>query len=123
MKHDVIVAQRTRLYESAGERSSWDSAFRAKLVADPAATLNAFAQELGLEARVPESLGIEVLESTWDKLYLVLPPAAEPPLSDTELERVVGGISLIGSASIDSDAHGCPACPHPCVGPAFSRMR
>jgi hypothetical protein len=70
-------------------RSAKDKAFRRALVADPRGTLE---RELGV--KVPEGLGLTVLEETPARRYLVLPPAATGAageLSDAELEAVAGG--------------------------------
>lgn len=113
MEHDEIVRQRLTLYETACSRCERDPAFRQRLMTSPRPTLNALAEALGLRARVPDGVDITVVESSDRALYLILPPLAEAPLCDTDLARVVGGLGLQGSATLGSDAHGCPACPHP----------
>jgi hypothetical protein len=111
MEHDEIVQQRLALYEAATSRSARDAAFRARLIAQPRQTLDALAAELGLEARAPE---VEIVVHDWspDRLHVLLPPPAEPPLADSELERIVGGTGMMGAAALGADSHGCPSCPH-----------
>jgi hypothetical protein len=71
------------------ERASKDEAFRRALVADPRGTIE---RELGV--RVPEGVGLTVVEETPTARYLVLPPAPSRgggTLADAELEAVAGG--------------------------------
>jgi hypothetical protein len=116
-----IVAQRTALYKVAVERSVGDSGFRARLVAKPRETLDALAKELGFKARVPEGVDVKIVDVSAESLTLVLPPPAEVPLSGSELDRVAGGARLSGSAALEADAHGCPACPHPAIPSSTKR--
>jgi len=112
------IAERTKLYGTATERARRDGDFRGRLIADPRATLDALAEELKLAARAP-ALPIEIVDGTYDRLVLVLPPLEETPLSDTDLEKVTGGASLSDATRVNPDAHGCQACPHVIVGPLF----
>ena len=113
MDQPDVVRQRLALYEAASVRSARDPAFRARLIAEPVAVLDALAGELGLTARVPGGIRIAVHDWSADVLHLVLPPPIDPPLSEAQLDRVVGGFGLMASAKVDADAHGCPLCPHP----------
>ena len=115
------VAQRERLYAEARERARGDLGFRERLIADPRDTLDALAKELGLSVGPPDGIDIRIIDGNWETLYLVLPPPEVAPLSATELDRVTGGGRLAGSATLQADAHGCPACPHPVVGPLIRR--
>ena len=65
-----------------------DEEFKAKLKADPKAAM----AEVGMD--LAEGVEIEVVESTPEKAYLVIPPKPEPvgELSDEDLEKVAGGI-------------------------------
>jgi len=49
---------------------------------------------LGHDVKIPESITIEVLEETPQKLYVVLPRNTSD-LSDEELEMVSGGIACL----------------------------
>ena len=66
-----------------------DPAFKAKLMADPHATL----KEAGVA--VPEGVTVKVVENTDTHHHLVLPPKPTGELSDAELEKVAGGWSLV----------------------------
>ena len=62
-----------------------DEDFKARLKADPKAAL----KEVGMD--VPEGVEIEVVESTQEKAYLVIPPKPVGELSDEDLDKVAGG--------------------------------
>jgi hypothetical protein len=63
-----------------------DPAFKAKLIADPAAVL----KENGIQ--VPAGITIKVVENTPKVLHLTLPlPPAPEELSEEELHRAAGG--------------------------------
>ena len=68
------------------EKAAEDGAFRALLLADPAAAIK---EELGLT--IPPGFTITVHEETGDTSHLVLPPAAG--LSEGDLEQAAGGAS------------------------------
>ena len=77
-------------------RAVQDPAFRAALLADPKGTV-----ERQLGQPLPDSLSVEVVQESTQKMFLVLPLAiaeAEEALalSDTALEQIAGGGS--GSA-------------------------
>ncbi len=64
-----------------------DEAFKARLKADPKAAM----KEAGIDA--PEGVEIEVVESTQEKAYLVIPPKPDVgELSDEDLDKVAGGL-------------------------------
>ena len=65
-----------------------DPAFKAKLLADPHATL----KEAGLQVR--EGVTVTVVENTDTHHHLVLPPKPTGELSDAELDKVAGGSFL-----------------------------
>ncbi|HRE48868.1 MAG TPA: NHLP leader peptide family RiPP precursor [Aggregatilineales bacterium] len=72
-------------------RAKKDSAYRAELMANPAA---AVASETGWH--IPDGVNIKIVEESADTFYLVIPhmPAAESgsdELSDDQLENVAGG--------------------------------
>jgi hypothetical protein len=97
-------APRSRQELEAGliERAAKDEAFRRSLVEDPRGTLE---RELGV--RVPEGVGLTVLEETRTARYLVLPPAPGKGggLADEELDAVAGGATSMYTAG----GHcGCP---------------
>ena len=66
-----------------------DEDFKAKLLADPAATLTAEGAEL------PEGMTIKAVENTDTEFHLVI-PAAPTDLSDDDLDNVSGGYNSIG---------------------------
>ena len=64
-----------------------DPAFKAKLLADPRATL----RDAGLP--VPDDVTVEVVENTAKHFHLVLPPAPTTgELSDDDLNGIAGGV-------------------------------
>jgi len=76
-----------------------DEAFKARLIADPVATL----RPEGVV--VPEGVTVSVLEDSPTHRHLVLPaPAAEGEISYEALDRVVGGVKLL-SNSANNDPH------------------
>ena len=62
-----------------------DSAFKAGLIANPAAALKAE----GID--VPAGMAVTVLENTDKHFHLVLPPVPSDELSDETLESIAGG--------------------------------
>jgi hypothetical protein len=80
------LADRTSAQSRLVERAASDSAFRSRLLADPAAAIS---DELG--APLPDGLEIEVVEETAGKLYLVLPASADSAISDEDLDAISGG--------------------------------
>jgi hypothetical protein len=62
-----------------------DPAFKAELIANPAAALKAE----GID--VPAGMAVTVLENTDKQFHLVLPPVATDELSDEALDGVAGG--------------------------------
>ncbi len=62
-----------------------DEEFKARLKADPKAAM----KEVGIDA--PEGVEVEVVESTQEKAYLVIPPKPVGELSDEDLDNVAGG--------------------------------
>ena len=67
-----------------------DEGFKARLKADPKAAM----KEAGID--VPEGVDIEVVESTQEKAYLVIPPKPVGELSDEDLDKVAGGLEFGG---------------------------
>lgn len=75
--------QRVRIIHKA-----WtDSAFKARLLSDPAATLKAEGFDL------PEGREVRVLEDTAEVVHYVL-PAMPGELTDADLDAVSGGINI-----------------------------
>ena len=64
-----------------------DEAFKAKLLADPAATLKAEGAE------VPAGLTVKAVENTDQVFHLVI-PAKPTDLSDEDLDKVAAGVNL-----------------------------
>jgi hypothetical protein len=65
--------------------SSNDPAFKAELIANPAAALKAE----GID--VPAGVAVTVVENTDKQFHLVLPPVPTDELSDEALDAVAGG--------------------------------
>lgn len=124
MVDNNTIAQRSRLYVAAIERSTVDPAFRQRLIDTPRETLDGLAARLGLAA-APTGIEIDVIEVTPQRLQLLIPPLATLSLSDQQLSAVVAGAaatpSKLGTATLHPDAHGCPACPHPAIGTLTQR--
>ncbi len=73
--------------------NAWrDPAFKAELIANPAAALKAE----GID--VPAGMAVTVLENTDKQFHLVLPPVPYDELSDEALEAVAGGVSCLLTA-------------------------
>ena len=71
-----------------------DEEFKARLLADPKAAM----KEVGMD--VPEGMEVEVVESTQEKAYLVIPAKPGPgELSDEDLDKVAGGIGYVNFTS------------------------
>jgi len=76
-----------------------DPAFKAELIANPAAALKAEGFD------VPAGVAVTVLENTDKQFHLVLPPVPTDGLSEQELDAVAGG----GGRGA---AHGVQTSPH-----------
>jgi hypothetical protein len=70
-------------------RAIKDKTFKARLLADPTATL----KEAGVD--VPDGFAIKVVENTANQVYMVLPDSGDDQLSDIELERVAAGVHQV----------------------------
>ena len=66
-----------------------DPAFKAELIANPAAALKAE----GID--VPAGMAVTVLENTDKQFHLVLPPVPTDELSEDDLKAVSGGFLLL----------------------------
>ncbi len=73
-----------------------DDAFRQEFKNDP----TAFMRSQGME--IPEGMTFEVVESTPQKQYIVMPPKQSEELSDDDLATVSGG-TICFSWSCSSD--------------------
>lgn len=85
------------LLRQFGERYRADAAVRARVG-------NGDYSDLELE--LLEGTEVRVLEQTPDTFYFPLPPDPRAPLSDKVLERVVGGVGGMCSATADTPCHG-----------------
>ncbi|POZ50896.1 NHLP leader peptide family RiPP precursor [Methylovulum psychrotolerans] len=78
--------EQTQQYSQIVAKCWADAEFKAKLIADPKATLAAES------IAVPDGIELRVLENTATVVNLVLPPPpAEGELSDEDLGAVTGG--------------------------------
>jgi len=75
-------------------RAWGDEAFKARLLADPAAVL----AEHGLS--VPPGVEVRAVENTDRVLYLALPPQPSEELSDEQLDAVAGGATAITFSTV-----------------------
>lgn len=80
------MAEQGRKYAELVAKAWSDEAFKTRLKADPAAVL----RSMGMQ--VPEGMQVEVLESTPQKTFVVIPPKPTDELSDDDLEKVAGGV-------------------------------
>ena len=78
-----------RAYAEATRKAWSDPAFRAKLLADPRATL------LAEGVQVPADVTIKVVENTGDVIHLVLPARPSDALSDEALAAISAGLSKV----------------------------
>ena len=81
--------ERARQWGQVVARAWADPAFKQRLLANPADAL----REEGIE--VPPGIELRIVEDTEQVRHLALPPKpAEGELSEEELERVAGGITI-----------------------------
>ena len=78
------MGSETQVRAHVAMRATEDDGFRARLVADPRATIE---EETGL--RFPDGYRIHVHEESAAAAHLVLPP--RPELSREQLDRIAGG--------------------------------
>jgi hypothetical protein len=76
-----------------------DASFKKQLLADPVAALKAS----GLD--VPRGLQVKVVENTDQVLHLVLPAKPRGEISEEDLERVAGGISVMRTTDKSNPAN------------------
>ena len=77
---------KTKILTKAAE----DGDFRTRLLTDPRATIST-----ELDVTIPEGFDVAVHEDSATTAHLVLPPS--PKLTETEMELVAGGMSVIGT--------------------------
>ena len=80
------MATATELKAQILSKAEENSDFRARLIADPRATISA---ETGTS--IPDGFDVVVHEDSATTAHLVLPPS--PKLSEAELQTVAGGVS------------------------------
>ncbi len=86
------AGQRTPALNGKVIARAWrEPAFKAKLIADPRATLT----EAGVS--LPGGVTVKVVEDTDTHLHFVLPPKPIGQLSDEALDKVAAGSLTIGS--------------------------
>lgn len=78
-----------RAYAEATRKAWSDPAFRAKLLANPRATL------LAEGVQVPADVTIKVFENTGDLIHLVLPARPSDALSEEALAAISAGLSKV----------------------------
>lgn len=95
------MTENENAYRKIIEKAWRDPAFKAQLIANPAAALKAE----GID--VPDGVTVTVVEDGDNHFHMVLPPAPAEELSDEDLEAVTGGVvgfrlfarMLVGSAA------------------------
>ena len=80
-----MAEERGKQYGQLIAKAWSDEGFKARLLANPKAAM----AEVGMDA--PEGVEIEVVESTQEKAYLVIPPKPVGELSDEDLDKVSAG--------------------------------
>ena len=83
------MAESDTTYAKVIAKAWRDPAFKAELIANPAAALKAE----GID--VPAGMAVTVLENTDKQFHLVLPPEPTDELSEDALDAVAGGYSYI----------------------------
>ena len=81
-----MAEERGKQYGQLVAKAWSDEGFKARLLANPKAAM----AEVGMDA--PEGVEIEVVESTQEKAYLVIPPKPVGELSDEDLDKVSAGV-------------------------------
>ena len=80
------MAESDTTYAKVIAKAWRDPAFKAGLIANPAAALKAE----GID--VPAGIALTVVENTDKQFHLVLPPVPSGEVSDEELDAVAGGL-------------------------------
>ena len=81
----MLMAESDTVFGKVIAKAWRDPAFKAALIANPAAALKAEVID------VPAGMTVTVLENTNKQFHLVLPPVPTDELSDEALEAVAGG--------------------------------
>ena len=89
-----------------------DPAFKAKLLADPAAVLKEH------KLIVPAGLKIVVVENTEKVLHLTLPLPPAPALNDRSAELIDDAVAESMTSAMEEPPGAPPAPPRPCSPPA-----
>jgi len=80
------MAEQGRKYAELVAKAWSDEGFKNRLKADPVGVL----RQAGIQ--VPDGVQYEVVESTAQKTYIVIPPKPTEELAEDELEKVAGGV-------------------------------
>ena len=91
-----MAEERGKQYGQLVAKAWSDEGFKARLLANPKAAM----AEVGMDA--PEGVEIEVVESTQEKAYLVIPPKPVGELSDEDLDKVAGGFFSVSDELLDA---------------------
>ena len=91
----ILVLENDTVFGKIIAKAWRDPAFKAELIANPAAALKAE----GID--VPAGMAVTVLENTDKQFHLVLPPKPTGELSDGALDGVAGGYSGPWAAEIE----------------------
>ncbi len=83
------MAESDTTYAKVIAKAWRDPAFKAGLIANPAAALKAE----GID--VPAGIALTVVENTDKQFHLVLPPVPSGEVSDEELDAVAGGLACL----------------------------
>jgi len=86
LKRENPMAESDTTYAKVIAKAWRDPAFKAGLIANPAAALKAE----GID--VPAGIALTVVENTDKQFHLVLPPVPSGEVSDEELDAVAGGL-------------------------------
>ena len=95
-------------YGQVVARAWADDAFKARLLAEPAAVL----REEGFV--LPEGVELRAVENTERVMYLTLPPKPSEDLTDEQLNSVAGGLTAGSSSSLSTFS--CPVSTGACAG-------
>jgi hypothetical protein len=86
-RQESMMNRKSEQYQQIIEKCWADEAFKQRLLADPAGTLNAEG------VTVPAGVSVRVVENTAQVVHLVI-PCSSTELSDQEISQMAGGASI-----------------------------